>query len=69
MSREREGAVCEKKIVMQILPGSSGNAGAYKCISRDLQLWSSAPCQFMQVLSPFCNAAGTLRRKPGPGFV
>ena len=37
MNCEREGAVCEVIVIMQILPGSSDYAGAYKCIRPDLQ--------------------------------
>ena len=34
---ERGRAVCELDEIMQILPGSSDNAHAYKCITGDLQ--------------------------------
>jgi hypothetical protein len=34
---ERGRAVCELDEIMQILPGSSDNAYAYKCITGDLQ--------------------------------
>jgi hypothetical protein len=34
---ERKRAVCELDEIMQILPGSSDNAQAYKCITGDLQ--------------------------------
>jgi hypothetical protein len=34
---ERERAVCDLDEIMQILPGSSDNVDAYKCITGDLQ--------------------------------
>jgi hypothetical protein len=34
---ERDRAVCELDEIMQILPGSSDNVDAYKCITGDLQ--------------------------------
>jgi hypothetical protein len=37
MNTEREGAVCELIEVMQILLGSSVDAGAYKCVIVILQ--------------------------------
>jgi hypothetical protein len=69
MNCEREGAVCEVIVIMQILPGSSDNAGAYKCIRHDLQRSAGARRQPGARLNHFCNAPGTLGRKSNLSFV
>jgi hypothetical protein len=61
---ERGRAVCELDEIMQILPGSSDNPHAYKCVTADLQYDNRVSAQLS--LSVWFFSAPDRRRQARP---